>query len=126
MSASENPHALLHVDEETLGRLQVELLDQDSQMAKRIRTVFTLRNIGGTRAVTILASGMYLTIRILCSFPSKVPLKRDFVIFPPSQVEKCEFMDFNGGPVGDASPNCLLMSLFHHYVWVTDLVWLDF
>lgn len=58
MADVENSHALLNVDSETLDRLAVELLDQNEQMAKRMRTVFTLRNIGGTRAVTILASGM--------------------------------------------------------------------
>ena len=59
MSNTENSHALLQVDDATLTRLQTELLDQNEQMAKRIRTVFTLRNIGGTRVVAILASGMY-------------------------------------------------------------------
>lgn len=57
MSVSENSNALLQVDEATLTRLQAELLDQNEQMAKRMRTVFTLRNIGGTRVVEILASG---------------------------------------------------------------------
>lgn len=59
MSESDNSHALLQVDNATLDRLQKELLDQNEQMAKRIRTVFTLRNIGGSRVVSILASGMY-------------------------------------------------------------------
>lgn len=59
MSDTDNSHALIQVDDSTLDRLQTELLDQQSQMAKRIRTVFTLRNIGGTRVVSILASGMF-------------------------------------------------------------------
>lgn len=58
MAEVENTHALLNVDESQLVRLQEELLNQDEQMAKRMRTVFTLRNIGGVRAVEILASGM--------------------------------------------------------------------
>lgn len=60
MADTENTHAMIQVDDATLDRLQVELLDQASQMAKRIRTVFTLKNIGGTRVVSILASGMRL------------------------------------------------------------------
>lgn len=59
MTTTGNPQSLIQVDDETLTRLQSELLDQSSQMAKRIRTVFTLRNIGGLRSVEILASGMY-------------------------------------------------------------------
>lgn len=55
----ENTQAIIDVDRETLGRLRTELLDQESQMAKRIRTVFTLRNIGGTAVVSILKDGMY-------------------------------------------------------------------
>lgn len=58
MSDSQNEHALLQVDDATLQRLRTELLDQNEQMAKRIRTVFTLRNIGGTQVVSILKDGM--------------------------------------------------------------------
>ena len=58
MATTSEPQPLIQVDETTLTRLQSELLDQDLQMAKRIRTVFTLRNIGGLRSVEILASGM--------------------------------------------------------------------
>lgn len=72
MSESDNSHALLQVDNATLDRLQKELLDQNEQMAKRIRTVFTLRNIGGSRVVSILASGMY-KLAILPMYQSLYP-----------------------------------------------------
>jgi hypothetical protein len=58
MADTENSHALIQVDDATFARLRTELLDQNEQMAKRIRTVFTLRNVGGTKAVEILAAGM--------------------------------------------------------------------
>lgn len=47
----------LNVDDATLQRLGEELLDQTLPMSKRMRNVFTLRNIGGDRAVKAMKDG---------------------------------------------------------------------
>jgi hypothetical protein len=58
---------LLNVDDATLERLGKELLDQSAPMSKRMRAVFTLRNINGDRAVLAMKDGASKT----CDFSRK-------------------------------------------------------
>lgn len=48
--------------EENVPLFRVTLLDVSASMAKRFRTIFTLRNIGGKDAIDALAAGCCIVI----------------------------------------------------------------
>lgn len=52
-------NTILQVTPETIERLRKILLDQDTPITQRIRTVFTLRHINTPESIEVLKEGKY-------------------------------------------------------------------